>query len=158
VALDPDGTVRWRLARRDPTSPRWEGTTTDTRIAYFAASGLRVVAGDGTDDHLLDRYAGYVPPAWDPARLHTLAYYSGGAIVLRTADGKLVWRTPISVTPSSLDWSTDGRYLAVASPARVLVLDARGRIHRTVSMLGSQLRQATFRPGTHDLAVVLRTP
>src|SRR4051794_22964737 len=47
VAFDPDGGVRWQLARRDPSWPRWEGTMTDTRIAYIAASGLRVVAGDG---------------------------------------------------------------------------------------------------------------
>jgi hypothetical protein len=158
VALDPSGGVRWKLARRDPSWPRWEGTTTDTRVAYFAAGGLRVVAGDGTGDHLLDRYAGDVPPAWDPARLHTLAYYSGGAIVLRTADGKLLWRTGIPTTPASLEWSTDGAYLAVTAPGKVVVLDARGRIRRTVSMLGSQLRQAAFRPGTHELAVVVRTP
>src|SRR4051812_28935976 len=97
VAFDPDGGVRWKLARHDPASPRWEGTMTDTRIAYLAASGLRVVAGDGTGDHLLDAYAGDVAPAWDPARLHTLAYYSGGAIILRRADGSLVWRAPIKI-------------------------------------------------------------
>ena len=138
VAFDPDGGVRWKLARHDPSWPRWEGTMTDTRIAYIAASGLRVVAGDGTGDHLLDAYAGDVPPAWDPARLHTVAYYSGGAIVLRRADGQLVWRAPITVIPSALEWSTDGRYLAVrlaeadrrARPARARAphdLDARRR-------------------------------
>jgi dipeptidyl aminopeptidase/acylaminoacyl peptidase len=158
VALDPEGGVRWRLTRRDPSAPRWEGTMTDTRIAYFSASGLRVVAGDGTDDHLLDGRADRVPAAWDPGRLHTLAYARGDAVVLRSADGKAVWRTPLSVRPSSLDWSTDGRYLAVTSPGRIVVLDARGRVHRTVSMLGARLRQATFRPGTHQLAVVVRTP
>ena len=160
VALDVANgvNVRWKLARRDPGWPRWEGTRTDTRIAYFAASGLRVVAGDGSGDHLLDRHAGRVPPAWDPARLHTLAYYGDGAIVLRSADGRLVWRAPIAVLPSSLEWSSDGAYLAVASPAGVVVLDAHGHIERSISMLGSQIRQATFRPGTHELAVVLRTP
>lgn len=158
VALDPDGGVRWQLTRRGPSLPRWEGTTTDTRIAYFTASGLRVVAGDGTDDHLLDRYATRVPVAWDPARLHTLAYAVRGAIVLRAADGKLRWRTPLSRAPSSLEWSSDGRYLAITTPSRVVVLDARGRVYRTVSMLGSLLRQAAFRPGTHVLAVVVRTP
>src|SRR4029077_8238465 len=98
IALDTKRSVRWTLARRDPVWPRWEGTTTDTRIAYLARGGLRVVAGDGTGDHLLDRYAGAVPPAWDPARTHTVAYYSRGAIVLRNADsGRLEWRTPIDV-------------------------------------------------------------
>jgi hypothetical protein len=156
VALDPQGHVRWTLARLEPAAPRWEGTTTDTRIAYLAASDLRVVAGDGTGDHLLDAHAGDVPPAWDPARLHTLAYYTGGSIVLRRAAGPLVWRTPITVTPSALTWSTDGRYLAVVASSRVVVVDAHGRVRRTVSMLGGELRQAAFRPGTHELAVTLR--
>jgi hypothetical protein len=156
VAFDPDGGVRWKLARHDPSWPRWEGTLTDTRIAYITASGLRVVAGDGTGDHLLDPYAGDVPPAWDPARLHTVAYYSGGAIVLRRASGRLVWRTPITVLPSGLEWSADGRYLAVRSSKQIVLLDARGHTHRTISMLEAELRQATFEPGTHRLAVVTR--
>jgi hypothetical protein len=156
VAFDPDGGVRWKLARHDPSWPRWEGTFTDTRIAYITASGLRVVAGDGTGDHLLDAHAGDVPPAWDPVRLHTVAYYSGGAIVLRRAAGQPVWRTSIKVLPSALEWSSDGRYLAVSSPKQIVVLDDQGRIHRTISMLGAELRQATFAPGTHQLAVVTR--
>jgi len=157
VAFDPDGGVRWQLARRGPSWPRWEGTMTDTRIAYIAASGLRVVAGDGTGDHLLDAQAGDVPPAWDPARLHTVAYYSGGAIVLRRAGGSLVWRAPIKILPSDLEWSSDGRYLAVISPGEIVVLDRDGRARRTISMLGAELRQATFKPGTHEVAVVVRS-
>ena len=156
VAFDPDGGVRWKLARHDPSWPRWEGTMTDTRIAYIAASGLRVVAGDGTGDHLLDAEAGDVPPAWDPTHVHTVAYYSGGAIVLRRADGPLVWRAPIKVIPSNLEWSSDGRYLAVVSPKQIVVIDRSGHVHRTISMLGAELRQATFKPGTHEVAVVLR--
>jgi hypothetical protein len=156
IAFDLDGGVRWKLARHDPAAPRWEGTMTDTRIAYLAASGLRVVAGDGTGDHLLDAYAGEVAPAWDPARLHTLAYYSGGAIVLRRAGGSLVWRAPIKVLPAALEWSSDGQYLAVRSTKQIVVIDQRGRVHRTISMLGAELRQATFKPGTHEVAVVVR--
>jgi hypothetical protein len=154
LALDQDGDIRWSLARRDPSSPAWEGTLTDTRIAYGAASGLRVVAGDGTGDHLLDRFGSL--PAWEPGRLHVLAYYSGGAIVLRTADGKLLWRRPVAVLPNGLEWSADGRYLAVFSAKRIVVLDARGRVHRTISMLSAELLTGSFRPASHDLAVVVR--
>jgi hypothetical protein len=156
VAFDPDRGVRWKLARMNPSWPRWEGTMTDTRIAYIGASGLRVVAGDGTGDHLLDAYAGDVPPAWDPTRLHTVAYYSGGAIVLRQANGRLVWRAPITVTPADLEWSSDGDYLAVVSPKKIVVIDKRGHVFRTISMLGAELRQATFQPSTHELTVVVR--
>jgi hypothetical protein len=156
VALDPHGNVRWTLARRDPSWPTWTGTRTDTRIAYDSADGLHVVAGDGTDDYLLDRHAGKVPPAWDPARTFTLAYYSGGAIDLRESTGKLVWRRYISVLPTSLAWSSDGRYLAVFSQSRVVVLDASGRLHRTVSILGATLFTGAWAPKSHRLAVSVR--
>lgn len=157
IALDVEHGVRWTLARHNPVWPRWEGTRTDTRIAYMTASGLRVVAGDGTGDKLLDRYAGDVAPAWDPGSLHTIAYYSGGAIVLRRADSAdVVWRAPIDVIPSALQWSDDGRYLAVTASPKSLVLDARGHVVRTISMLGAELLQTAFKPRTHVLAVSLR--
>lgn len=158
VALDPQAHVHWTLARHDPSSPVWTGTRTDTRIAYDAASGLRVVAGDGTGDHLLDAYAGGAPKAWDPTRSFTLAYYSGGAIVLRRDTGAIVWRRNISIMPTGLSWSSDGRYLAVFSPKRIDVLDESGRLHRTVSMLSAELLTGAFRPRSHDLAVVVRRP
>jgi WD40 repeat protein len=157
VALDPEGDVRWTLARRDPAYPRWEGTSTDTRIAYVSASGLRVVAGDGTGDTLIDRFAKGVPPAWDPTQLQTLAYYSRGAIILRdTGSGRLEWRTRVTDRPTDLEWSSDGRRLAVVSPKRILVLDATGHVRRTVSMLGARLVEGAFAPGSHRLAVVVR--
>jgi WD40 repeat protein len=156
IALDPDGNVRWTLTRRAPASPAWEGSDVDTRIAYLAASGLRVVAGDGTGDHLLDGDAADVPPAWDPARVHTVAYSNRGAVVLRTASGRVLWRAPVSVTPSSFSWSSDGRLLAVVSSHGVVVLDARGRVVRTVSMLGATFLSAAFSPRAHRLAVELR--
>lgn len=156
LAVDPDGGVRWSLARRNPRWPRWEGTQTDTRIAYITGSGLRVVAGDGTGDHLLDRYAQDVPPAWDPARLHVLAYFTGGSIVLRRASGPVIWRAPVDVLPTSLEWSSDGRELAVVSAKRIVVLNANGHVQRTISMLGAELLQGAFRPGSHELAVAVR--
>jgi hypothetical protein len=156
LAVDPNGGVRWSLARRNPTYPSWEGTRTDTRIAYLAAGGLRVAAGDGTGDHLLDRYAEDVPPAWDPARLHVLAYYTGGTVVLRSAAGPVVWRTPVNVLPTSLAWSSDGRELAVVSPRRIVVLSGDGQVRRTISLLDAELLQGAFRPGSHQLAVAVR--
>ncbi len=158
LALDDRANVRWTLSRIDPSWPVWTGTRTDTRIAYVSASGLRVVAGDGTGDHLLDRFGGGVPPAWNPspdARFE-LAYYTGGAIVLRHADGRLVWRHAISLLPAGLAWSSDGRYLAVRSASRVLVLDAAGRLRRTISTPGAFVAAAVFAPGSHRLALSLR--
>lgn len=156
VTLDLYTGVRWSLRRPGAVWPRWEGTRTDTRIAYLTPHGLRVVAGDGTGDRLLDRYAQAVAPAWDPGRLHTVAYVSGGSVVLRQASGRIVWRAPSTVAPSGLTWSGDGRYLAVVSNHRVVVLDGNGKVRRTVSMLGETFVGAAFRPRTHRLALSLR--
>jgi outer membrane protein assembly factor BamB len=156
VALDPQGRVHWTLARRHPVHPTWTGTFTDTRIAFQTADGLHVVAGDGTGDHVLDAGGRVVAPAWDPARRFALAYVSHGAIVLRQDTGATVWRRALSIRPTQLSWSTDGRYLAAVSPHRIDVLGAGGRLRRTVSMLGSVLARAAFAPRSHDLAVVVQ--
>jgi hypothetical protein len=156
VALDPQGKVRWVLPATHPELPRWEGTRTDTRIAYLAAGGLRVVAGDGTGDRVLDAHAARVAPAWDPARLHTVAYVAGSYVLLRRADGTLVWRSRPGVVPTALAWSSDGRFLAVSSARRIAVLDARGRLVHTVSLLSAKRISAAFEPGTHRLAVSIR--
>lgn len=159
LTLDVQHGVRWSLPRAGAYWPRWEGTLTDTRIAYMTRAGLRVVAGDGTGDRLLDRFAGDAPPAWAPSRLHTIAYYARGAIVLRNVDtSKVVWRSPLTVTPSSLTWSSDGRLLAVVSPHRVVVLRADGRVRRTLSTPSGRFLDASFRPHTHDLALSARQP
>jgi len=156
AAVTAGGVVRWSLARHGVRDPSWEGTRTDTRIAYIAAGGLRVVGGDGTGDRLLDRDARNVAPAWDPARLHVLAYSAGREVVLRRASGRVVWRAPVGILPASLDWSSDGRRLAVVSGRRIVVLDSHGRVLRTISMLGAELQRAAFRPGSHRLAVAAR--
>ena len=91
AALEPDGDVRWTLARPGVRSPRWTGTETDTRIAYVDNTGLRVVAGDGTDDRLL--VAGYHGPlAWRPGRGFVLAYADrpGRVTLYDVAAGRLV--------------------------------------------------------------------
>ncbi|HEX6763328.1 MAG TPA: hypothetical protein VF094_11070 [Gaiellaceae bacterium] len=151
--------VRWSLPRPGAYWPRWEGTLTDTRIAYMTSSGLRVVAGDGTGDHLLDRRAHHTPPAWDPARLHTIAYAAGGTVVLRNADtAAVVWRAPITIAPTALSWSSDGRLLAVVSPREIVLLRGDGTVARTVSTVSERFVDAAFRPRTHELAVSMGTP
>jgi hypothetical protein len=158
-ALDIDKGLRWSLARRDVAWPAWTGTRTDTRIAYLAASGLRVVGGDGRGDRLLDATASSVAPVWAPSRRFAVSYVSGSStIVLREANGRVVWRRQVDVLPTALQWSSDGRLLSVRSAHRVVVLDARGRVRRTISSLGSLLTATAFKPGTHSLAVVARSP
>jgi hypothetical protein len=77
VALDPQGSVRWTLARPAPRFPVWAGTRTDTRIAYVSRGQLHVVAGDGTGDRVVSRAALEPPPRWLPGR--TLAFWTGSA-------------------------------------------------------------------------------
>jgi outer membrane protein assembly factor BamB len=157
IALDVAHGVRWSLPRPGAYWPRWEGTLTDTRIAYMTPRGLRVVAGDGTGDHLLDPRPEQVAPAWDPARLHTLAYAARSEIVLRDADsGRVVWRSPVGARPRTIAWSSDGRLLAVVLPRRVVVLNAEGHVHRSFSTLVDTFLDAAFRPQTHDLALSVR--
>jgi hypothetical protein len=155
AALDAKGHVRWTLARRGVAAPRWEGTRTDTRIAYLASNGLHVVAGDGTDDRLLDAGAARVPPAWEPRALHTLAYYARGHLVLRdTVKGAFVWRVPLAPAPIALTWSKDGRRLAAVTPHRIVVVDQNGHITRVITLLEDAFTEATFQPGTHLLTAV----
>jgi hypothetical protein len=93
AALEPDGNVRWTLARPGVRSPRWTGTETDTRIAYVDRSGLRVVAGDGTNDRLLvPAYRG--PFAWRPEGGFVLAYRDrrGGVRLYDVTAGRTVAR------------------------------------------------------------------
>jgi WD40 repeat protein len=158
VTLDLDEGIRWSLPRRGAFWPRWEGTRVDTRIAYMTPGGLRIVAGDGTGDHLLDRGARAVPPAWDPLLLHTIAYFSHGSIALRNADsGRVLWRRAVAFTPTSLAWSTDGRYLAAASGHKAVVLGPDGKLHRTVTTLAEGFTDAAFQPASHRLVLSLRT-
>lgn len=158
ITLDPDNGIRWSLPRPGAFWPRWEGTRVDTRIAYMTPAGLRVVAGDGTGDHLLDHRASAVPPAWDPSTLHTVAYFAGGAIVLRNADsGRIIWRQHVGFRPTGLSWSTDGRFLAALSGHKVLVLGPDGKVKRTVTTLAEGFSDAAFQPNSHRLALSLRT-
>lgn len=113
VAMEPNGKVHWKLARRGRvSSPQWsyEGF----RVAYFVAGALRVVNGDGTGDRLLTRDVRPGVLAWQPGT-HSLAYVNrAGNIAVRNVDRP---RTPAStrrgISPRRLQWTGDGRLLAV---------------------------------------------
>jgi len=157
AALEPDGDVRWTLARRDVRFARWTGSRTDTRIAYVDRAGIRVVAGDGSDDRLLAP-AGRGPLAWRPGTRHFLAYVSGRKLRVRDADTRrLLWSvdrdSPAPVT--AMEWSSDGERLLVLSPRALRIYDARGRlVGRDDPSAAARVVHAAFRPGTHEVAVV----
>ena len=90
--LEPDGDVRWSLARPRVRFPRWTGDRIDTRIAYLSGTSLRVVAGDGTDDRLLRRNVAAVAPVWLLGDGFRLAYTdrAGRTVVVDADTGRIL--------------------------------------------------------------------
>ena len=127
AALEPDGRVRWSVARPGVTAPRWTGTKTDTRIAYVDRSGLHVIAGDGTGDRLImRRFRGSI--AWRPGAGFVLARATARRVTVFDVDtGTTLWRRPISGgLPHQLTWSADGRRLLAATRGGIFVFGERG--------------------------------
>lgn len=156
AALEPDGTVRWKLARPRVRFPRWGGGATDTRIAYLSAGRLHVVAGDGTGD--VDAgglpAAAPVAPAWRPGARFVVAYADTlGRVHAYDPAGSLLWRSAPHAHPRRLAWSSDGTRLALVTADRVVVLaGSTGRPLSTRFLRG--VTDATFAPRGHELAVV----
>jgi hypothetical protein len=156
AALEPDGDVRWTLARPNVRYPRWTGTTTDTRIAYVDRTGIRVVAGDGTGDRLVaPAEAG--PLAWRPGARHVLAYVSASEVRVQDTDtGRVLLRATRGVVLPvlAIDWSSDGRRLLVLERQSLKVFGPRGQlVSRSTAALGTQNTDAAFQPGTHRVLV-----
>ena len=153
VTMEPDGNVHWTLARPGLRSPHWGGLRTDTRIAYAARDGLRVVAGDSTGDRLVAP-AERGPFAWRPGHLAQLAYVSGSEVRLQDTDsGHALWRTKRGSNQPvrRLAWSTDGTRLLIVAAHGLLVLDDTGHVLARVP--GSFL-DATFVGPSAGLAVL----
>lgn len=159
AALEPDGAVRWTLARPLPSSPQWAGSKLDTRIAYADRSGVRVVPGDGTGDRVLAP-AERGPVAWRPGKPWHLAYVSASEVrVQDTETGRVLWRANRGLAEPVLElaWSTDGRRLLVLSPHALRVFDERGRrVAQDDPSDGTRDVDAAFRPGGHEIVVVRR--
>ena len=146
AALEPDGDVRWTLARPGVRSPRWAGTELDTRIAYVDASGLRVVAGDGTGDRLLlPGFRGRL--AWRPGAGFVLAAATARDLrVIDTSTGRTLWRRDQS-DQFDLSWSDTGERLLVASTRRIAVYDGRrGRLRFDLGRGGDPIHAAALSP------------
>ena len=151
AAVEPgDGTVRWSLGRPGVSLPSWGGTRTDTRIAYFSGSSLRVVAGDGTGDRLLARDAAHVAPVWQPER-HVIAFVVGSDVVVRNVDtGAVLARHRVAGVVRSLSWSVSGARLAVSTSRGVHLF---GR--KAFALPLRTVRAATF---ARDGELALLTP
>jgi hypothetical protein len=139
-ALEPDGTPRWSItAAKRVALPSWTGGSSPAwspsgeRIAYRSGFDLRVVAGDGTEDHLLagSTNAGtppdarispaYVPPAWSPTRGNALAYVTGTSRlrILDSETGAVLAAAPALQRITWMDWADGGRKILEASRGKV---------------------------------------
>jgi WD40 repeat protein len=126
-AVEPNGRVHWSLARRGAiTAARWSPLD-GYRVAYLSGRSLRIVWGDGNNDHFLAR-AQAVAPAWRPDRAHVLAYAGWAAQVRVVAvdSQHQLWRARVRGV-TELAWSPDGRKLAVATRHRVRLFARDGR-------------------------------
>lgn len=160
AALEPDGTVRWTLARPGVRSPRWTGSQTDTRIAYVDRSGIRVVAGDGTGDRLVVP-KGKGPLAWRPGSRRLLAEVVGRQVrVQDVVSGRVLGRARLAGGSDPVDtvqWSSNGRRLLVLQRFALRVYDASGHVRAQDDPSdATEDLNAAFAPGTQRVAVVRR--
>jgi hypothetical protein len=153
AAVDLRGRVRWSLlAPRPVTGARW--SPSGFRIAYRSGQDLRVVAGDGTGDRLLDAGT-FRPLAWRPGRAHVLASLSGAHVEVADVDsGRRLARIRLPHVPHELAWSADGRRLYVDLDRSLAIYDARGRRRGRIWMPGRQTITA-FAPARSGMLVAV---
>ena len=161
AALEPDGTLRWTLARPAASTPRWAGLHGDTRVAYVTRGRLHVVAGDGTGDRTLPGRARRIAPAWRRGVRHVVAYVDArGGVAVYDADSRTmqfrVERVPEGrLRPARvLEWSRGGRLLIV-SGERLLVMGSEGQ--RLARWRIPGVLAATFSPEGRRIAVLRRS-
>jgi hypothetical protein len=144
AAVDRRGNVRWSLlAPRPVTNALW--APSGFRVAYRSGQDLRVVAGDGTGDRLLDPGT-FRAMAWKPGRAHVLAYVSGAHIDVVDVDGgHRLARIRLPHVPHELAWSTNGPWLIVNLHRTLAFYDSGGRRTARIRMPGRQTA-TTFVP------------
>lgn len=159
VAVDPAGTQKWSVTRPARVhDPAWS-TGDGFFVAYLEGHTLRTVGGNGAGDGALRRHAAPVTPAWRPHAGHALVYVreGGGLEAVDVDSGATLWRAVGRMGPertSQLAWSLDGRRLAALSVRALTLLDANGRVLRTVELPG-RAREVALHPSGSRAAVVV---
>ena len=155
----PCRTQKWSVTRPGRVHhPAWS-TGDGFVVAYLEGHVLRTVGGDGAGDGALRRHAAAVTPAWRPHAGHVLVYARerGGLEAVDVDAGATLWRTPRAPgleRTRQLAWSRDGRRLAALSARALTLLDANGRVLRTVELPG-RARQIALHPSGRRAAVVV---
>jgi len=145
AAVDPKGNVRWSLERAGAVhDAAW--SPDGYRIAYLAGRSLRVVAGDGTGDHLLAAAVAAVAPVWRPGAGHVLTFVTASGVVreVNADTGATIALRHARARPKLLLWSHDGSRLFVAGREIVAAAWAPG---------SARLATVTY-DATHDRSTV----
>jgi hypothetical protein len=125
-------------------------------VAYLEDGTLRSVAGNGDPgtDRVIRRGAAAVTPAWRPQSDRVLAYArsGGGVEAVDVVSGRTLWRAP--VTGHALAWSRDGRRVVALAQDALTVLDAKGRVLRTLPLPGRARELALHPSGRHAAVTV----
>jgi hypothetical protein len=153
-AFEPNGAVHWSLGRAGQIrNPRW--SYDGYRVAYFARGALRVVNGDGTDDHLLTRKVQPGPSAWQPGT-HALAYVNrAGDIQIANVDMRNRSATVQTGTPPHhLVWTGDGHRLVAVEDHALEVFGQRGPVIRHLDRGAAQVVTASISPTGKSIAFV----
>jgi hypothetical protein len=160
---DARGKTYWTLARPRIGHLAWSGGD-GYRVAYRSGRQLRVVAGDGSGDRLIEPVTGEVTPSWRPGRAgaHVLAYaLPRGQVNLRDVDGP---RTsgrvllPPGRPVESLAWVTPDRLLVLRA-GRLLLVDGAGRVLSRMARPGDgRITALTASSSTRSAAFVWRGP
>lgn len=173
-AVEPDGDPRWSItASREIGVPRW--SPSGERIAYRAGFGLRVIAGDGTEDRLLAGATAatspaYVAPSWSPGGDDALAYVTGGHLlrIVNSETGAELARAPALRRITWMEWGAGGRAILEASPEGVGLREVRirklapgpalGKGQMLPLPAGADLVDAVLAPQREAVALVLTRP
>jgi hypothetical protein len=163
TAITRGGTVKWVLTRPGRLhDPAWS-TGAGFAVAYLEDPTLRVVAGNGdpATDRRLSGDAAPVTPAWRPRSDRVLTYARTYGVVetLDVATGRSLWRARApagaGLAPArALAWSRDGSRLVALWARAVTVLNASGRVLRTIPLPGAA-RELALHPSGGRAAVVV---
>ncbi len=168
LALDPQGEVRWSIARRGPvTHPSWNSPD-GFRIAYLddrslrviGGDGLRVIGGEGRGDGLLRQGVAEVEPAWRPGADHVLAFADpdGSVHAVAVDSDRELFDTGPAQVPVALAWSADGSRLLIARRSGVELVDAAGTpVKRVRAPAGTRISALAASPRGHRFALIVRS-
>jgi hypothetical protein len=155
AALDPKGNVRWSVERNGTVrDPRW--SPDGYRVAYRSGDSLRVIAGDGTGDHLVAARVAAVPPAWRPGAVHALTYVTAtGAVWIADADsGATLARWRGVNRPLGLRWSADGKFLLSLGRNTIDLRTASLERARSLRLMRGEIVDAAWAPSGDRYALL----